>query len=1444
MVQNSCGADSSAAANLVVCLSPQITAQPHDSNIVAGGTASFSVTVLGTNLAYQWQRSTDGLKWQSDTVNGKAAVYTVVGKSADNGTQFQCVVGSKCGSITSSSARLGVCTPDTITASSMPSKSVLVGDTVNFSVTAAGTKLSYAWQKKVTGATAFTAIVDTISSYSLVAQSSDSGSLFRCVVSGQCGTPETTQTGLVQVFVPLHAAFGASATNGQAPLNVQFTDSSTGNFTLRVWDFGDGTKPDSASKNPVHSFATANTYNVKLTVSGPPPLVTSVAQTQVFTWNPGDNPIQMSGTFVLPQKVAYSITNFGTIIPPSPLVSVDSVVLWYKSGGLPQTASSSTYLKGYTLAALKTGGASYRDTATMPPLSGSDTIYGFMTSIRWSDGKLSTFAVGNGTTVLMKDTTPVLNNLLISGVYLPDDTARIYLDNVTSIDTSRVDTVGIWNSLAAGTPNFKDTVATKWVTAKQVFAAGAKWSIDVVNPQFNNVKTTVYAAVILEGINGRMSPVKQTSFTVGKDRPANPIKLVAKTLSSNRIRLTWNNVVSAGVERIMIWYRAGLAVPKAYDFSTLKLDSLVPAVGDTVIIGSQFSPSTKYYFGAQVYKGGLWSYVTDSSSASDSTWAAGAALDSNSCAFTKMYLDTGTNQIRVCWTVDPAQAESLQVGILYSVAGVPVVNTGNQQVVAVTAAKDSAFIKLRENLLFDTTYYASLWLRRPGGLWTYPTMRSIDSVRIGNFTWQPVTYFSKAADTVYAFDNNVRLTNTPGDLSQTSNKLLYVAAPGALAIGLVPTGVGLTFTAKAPGAPFNVGLKVDSLPKGYAIQDVRIYNQTASGLWVISDNPFTVDTVNGYVSVLTNQLGLPFFAMVDTRSPLEKVLGSQGFVAADSSFYDTIRLSDNIANLKWHLLSAKGGSAWSAGDTSQSGELSDTLDTLIVNVPGGSVSPDNGVRAMLVVTDGLHSDTIDLSRSVVLASAGDIHSDIQTWTPLSVTAVLDSPQARNALGFFEKPDGSWKYDNTIFRIFRWGPGGTDGGSWQEYADSIRGRFAFTRGNLTWLKSKTKGDVVFGKGHTPSLAVKETFVLGLAPKSWTDFGLPYKFDMVIGDILAATRAAGGQTDSLVVCAWKKDSKGRFRSTEIFMKALADSLLNNEATVLAISDAAGYTIYNPYADTVMLQIPPVPQPLSTAGLSKRLIKSAAAEGWAVRIAAQLSDSTELSPVYCGFAKRAGSGASFYPASPSFVNSGVRIFDLSAKLTHGHEILHQAAMGGYAFVLSFYNKSSQSETIRYHLENDGVLPNGMQAALFNANTQAFEDMSRGDAAVRLQANSTDFRWLLVGTKDYLAKASIIARPARLALVGTYPNPFRTSVRIRYDLPYEGIDKVKFAIYDLRGRMVWNTELACEARYGTGDVIWNARTADGGPLAAGIYIIRMAAYSQSRRSVGVFERKMTFVP
>jgi len=60
------------------------------------------------------------------------------------------------------------------------------------------------------------------------------------------------------------ADFSASPTSGKTPLNVKFTDTSTGSPTSWFWNFGDGSK--SYLQNPVHKYSKAGIYTVNLTV--------------------------------------------------------------------------------------------------------------------------------------------------------------------------------------------------------------------------------------------------------------------------------------------------------------------------------------------------------------------------------------------------------------------------------------------------------------------------------------------------------------------------------------------------------------------------------------------------------------------------------------------------------------------------------------------------------------------------------------------------------------------------------------------------------------------------------------------------------------------------------------------------------------------------------------------------------------------------------------------------------------------------------------------------------------------------------------------------------------------------------------------------------------------------------------------------------------------------
>ncbi len=61
------------------------------------------------------------------------------------------------------------------------------------------------------------------------------------------------------------ADFSASPTSGPAPLEVSFTDASTGIPTSLLWDFGDGST--STDQNPKYIYSTEGNYTVTLTVS-------------------------------------------------------------------------------------------------------------------------------------------------------------------------------------------------------------------------------------------------------------------------------------------------------------------------------------------------------------------------------------------------------------------------------------------------------------------------------------------------------------------------------------------------------------------------------------------------------------------------------------------------------------------------------------------------------------------------------------------------------------------------------------------------------------------------------------------------------------------------------------------------------------------------------------------------------------------------------------------------------------------------------------------------------------------------------------------------------------------------------------------------------------------------------------------------------------------------
>jgi PKD repeat protein len=89
-------------------------------------------------------------------------------------------------------------------------------------------------------------------------------------VSSESGTDTATGTivvtgGSIGPGSKVSARFTASPSAGRAPLEVQFTDRSSGAETWS-WDFGDGSS--TTEQNPAHVFTSAGTYTVTLSISG------------------------------------------------------------------------------------------------------------------------------------------------------------------------------------------------------------------------------------------------------------------------------------------------------------------------------------------------------------------------------------------------------------------------------------------------------------------------------------------------------------------------------------------------------------------------------------------------------------------------------------------------------------------------------------------------------------------------------------------------------------------------------------------------------------------------------------------------------------------------------------------------------------------------------------------------------------------------------------------------------------------------------------------------------------------------------------------------------------------------------------------------------------------------------------------------------------------------
>ena len=96
-----------------------------------------------------------------------------------------------------------------------------------------------------------------------------------------------------------------------------------------------------------------------------------------------------------------------------------------------------------------------------------------------------------------------------------------------------------------------------------------------------------------------------------------------------------------------------------------------------------------------------------------------------------------------------------------------------------------------------------------------------------------------------------------------------------------------------------------------------------------------------------------------------------------------------------------------------------------------------------------------------------------------------------------------------------------------------------------------------------------------------------------------------------------------------------------------------------------------------------------------------------------------------------------------------------------------------------------------------------------------------LLSEDPDCSSSKRQVEQSADAAIEGAYPNPFNSSVNLRYDLKDSG--QVEVAIYSITGQLIRRLVSEHKTRPGTYSVAWDGLSDRGRQVASGIYLVRV---------------------
>ncbi|MBD3391997.1 MAG: hypothetical protein GF410_08250 [Chitinivibrionales bacterium] len=1160
-------------------------------------------------------------------------------------------------------------------------------------------------------------------------------------------------------------------------------------------------------------------------------LIVALVSVSAATHSPADsadslNPVLVGGTYVDSSHVLLTFTGHSGINAEEGLLQwADTVGVWYSDTGVPSSRTGPSFK--LSVEEMQEAGRYFSTTRTLTPLPPDPgSFYYFAATVFWHDpDTIPPLGTANAAQVLMIDTTslPISLGLGSASYSRQDTTLTILVTNVHTID-DRAEFLGVWHGFD-GPADFGASGSAEWVPVSQL--TGSLYSHFITDPQFAGDTQMVYYAIALKGINNSLSTYITGSTQVGAPRPANPVVLTVDTLLTQGVALSWGPADS-----VRIWYGRN-PVPKSAVVPPMEYVQINPPAGAAADTIRTLNEQTTYHFGLQVFTDGLWSAVTESSSVEADIPAlpGGVGSVTNYLRLEQARVDSGQNEILVSLSLDTSSvifSSDMQAGIAYAFETYPAWDTG-LQVIELAGPDTAVTMRLKEQFRFNTSYYIGLWLRRYGSKWASPTDSSRAVLATGGLSRQAVTYLSGDDTVATALNDGIILRWSP--VPQTNpgvEDTLRVYEPASLPAGLVSVGTAFSFSKALQSAPFEIGIRYDSIPSS-ANGLVHMFRDSA-GLLIRAYDSYMADSA---VRVRTNDLDLPFLALADTAPPVLRVQSdTAGVLAGDTSLKVEFSISDGVANTDICL---EYGRAAFGFEKALRDTLLATSDTVEMTIPGGyAIAKLGGLRAAIVVNDGTHRDTVDISRRVSVSKNDAFQTEPGAWLPVRATAQLKDSSAETCLEGLKPSQEKWSYDPGRFRLFRWHPykgNKSKTNKWIEYSDSLASLFAFVPGRVMWLKTRKQHAVAFGKGTTLPFGEPQAVVLN--PGGWTDIAVPYKYPVMIGDVM---EASGAIADSIQVFRWER-SGNTYTPDDIYVPGIPSKSTGKDTLAHdLLSDA--YCVYSFWPDPETLMIPPVPPALSKwPGMSK---SRAAGPGW--DIAVESFCDGRLNTVHCGVAP-GKNDITFHPLRPRFAPVGVAVAEPGTGRLFGHAVAHDIEKGGAAFEIAFVNDAAREAEVTAHLALPDAFPDEFRAALYCPESGGFEKQA-ASYTVTVPARGRVSRWLAAGADAYLKAFSRDHLGYTLALRAVYPNPFFRRVLISYSLPNKHLDQVCFAVYDLQGREIWRKSIRDIHRPGFGVLSWDGRGPSGTPVAAGVYVLRMLVRESGSKKPLIFEKRLTRLP